>query len=199
MTTTEATWTDDKLADLRALVKLEETSGWEIGDLLLDLLPVGPVGVKTGVAATIRALAAEVDAEPNTLTMYRKVAHGWPDGTRVPSATWAAHRAYMGPPASAAARSKTLSDLPRNEHGKITAKAVHDLTKAGSRGEPGWMELLGRVGDSLLAAEKHLDKITDVVANRRRTRPPGYSFREKADEYADWADRIAAGLRDIDS
>ena len=78
-------------------MKLEETAAWEIGDRLLELLPIGPVGVKTGVAAAIRAIAAEVDAEPKTLTEYRNVAHAWPATTRVGIfCDFAAHRALHG-------------------------------------------------------------------------------------------------------
>jgi hypothetical protein len=42
---------------------------------------VGLVSDQQVVAAKIRAIADEVDAEPVTLARYRNVAHGWPEGT----------------------------------------------------------------------------------------------------------------------
>jgi hypothetical protein len=188
-----ADWTDRDLDHLRDLVRAEEASAWEIGDVLLEHMPMGPVGVKTGVAAKIRQIAAEVDAEPKTLTLYRTVAHGWPDTTRVASATWAAHRAYMGPPSSAHARASTLLGLPRNEHGKITVQAVKALTRGAGRGKPGWHELLGEVSDTLTKADKQLARFKAAVGDRH----PNAELRKKAGRYADQADRLAASLRDI--
>lgn len=188
-------WTERDLDRLRELVRAEESSAWEIGDQLLRLLPVGRVGVKTGVAATIRQLAAKVDAEPEALSRCRKVAYGWPKGARVPFATWAAHRAYMGPPDNALARSKTISGLPRNEHGKVTVQAVKALTKAGGRGKPGWHELLGRVGDALITAQKAL-AVFDGATEGREVND---KLRAKAVEYADHAEQLADRLRAIAS
>ena len=131
------------------------------------------------------------DAEPTALTKYRQVAHGWPLGTRVPNATWAAHRAYMGPPASAPARSKTISGLPRNEHGKITVQAVRDLTKVGSAGKPGWFELLGRVSDTMTKADKELDRFEAAVGDDDLNE----KLRGKAGEYSLQALELAGRLR----
>jgi hypothetical protein len=186
-------WADLDLDRLRELVRTGETSAWEIGDTLLELLPVGPVGVKSGVAARIRQLAAEVDAEPKTLTEYRNVAHGWPDTTRVVSATWAAHRAYMGPPGTAHERAETLLSLPRNEHGKITVQAVKALTKGAAHGKPGWHELLGEVSETLKKADKQLTRFTAAIGDRA----PNAKLREKAERYAVQAEQLADALREI--
>jgi len=182
-------WTERDLNRLRELVRAEEGSAWEIGDELLALLPVGPVGVRTGVAARIREIAAEVDAEPRSLTEYRKVAHAWPDGARVPSATWAAHRACMGPPQSAPQRAGTLLSLPRNEHGKITVQAVRALYKGGGHAKPSWLELVGKVGDELAAAEKAMARAEAAV-----TRRPTARMSAKLVEYAARAQVLAERL-----
>ena len=50
------TWSDNDLQRLRQLVKMEESSAWEIGDQLLELLPIGRRGVDAGVGAAIRRL-----------------------------------------------------------------------------------------------------------------------------------------------
>jgi hypothetical protein len=186
-------WSGSELEHLRELIQAEETSAWDIGDTLLRLLPIGRVGVKTGVAAKIRELAAEVDAEPKTLDLYRTVANGWPEPTRVGAATWAAHRAYMGPASTAHERARTLLSLPRNEHGKITVQAVKRLTKAGSSGKPGWHELIGRVGDSLTKAEHQRRQFVKAIGDKR----PNAKLRDKAARYADQAEALAAELRAI--
>jgi hypothetical protein len=150
------------------------------------MLPVGAHGVKTGVAAELRRLAIDVNADPNTLRQYRLVAHGWPDGTRVPSASWAAHRAYMGPPQTAKARAKTIAALPRNEHGQITHAAVRQMTKGGGHATPNWAELLGRVSDTLTKARHQLDAF--IVATLDRDVPADLRF--KAADYATQAEEI---------
>jgi hypothetical protein len=186
-------WTDRDLDRLRELVQAEEASDWEIGDTLLDLLPMGDrPGGNRGIARAIREIAAEVDAEPQTLTTYRKVAHAWPLGTRVPNATWAAHRAYSGPPSMSSQRAQTLLSLPRNEHGKITVQAVKALTR-GARGKPGWRELLGEVSDTLTKADKQLARFKAEIGDRRLKT----DLRDKAGRYAEQAEALAVALREI--
>lgn len=151
----EPVWTDTTLDRCRTLVKAGESAAWELGDLILELLPMGRPNVNTGVAKAIRALAVEINGEPQTLTAYRKVAHSWPEGTRVPSATWKAHQAYMGPPQTAAARARTLESLPRNEHGIVTVQAVRDMTK-GNIGPKNRTERIGEYADHVRAVAKEL-------------------------------------------
>jgi hypothetical protein len=143
----EPIWEDTTLDRCRTLVKAGESAAWELGDLILELMPMGRPNVNTGVAKAIRALAVEINGEPQTLTAYRKVAHAWPEGTRVPSATWKAHQAYMGPPQSADARRQTLESLPRNEHGIVTVAAVRAMTK-GNSGPMNRQERIGGLVDA---------------------------------------------------
>jgi hypothetical protein len=142
----EPIWEDTTLDRCRTLVKAGESAAWELGDLILEILPMGKPNVNTGVAKAIRALATEIGGEPATLTQYRKVAHGWPEGCRHPSATWMAHKAYMGPPQTAEARRQTLESLPRNEHGVVTIAAVRAMTK-GNSGPMNRQERIGGLVD----------------------------------------------------
>ena len=98
----------------------------------------------------------------------------------------------MGSPGSAQARAKTISGLPRNEHGKITAQAVKSLTKAGSTGKPGWFELLGRVSDSLTKASHELDRFEAATEGRDLEK-----LRAKASEYAAQAQELATRLEQL--
>jgi len=182
-----------RIARMRLLVKAGEQSAWEVGDLLLEELPMGKPGVATGVAAELRVIAAEVDGEPATLAMYRKVAHGWPNGTRVPFASWAAHRAYMGPPETALARAHSLKSLPRDEHGRVTKQAVRDMTAAASGLAPGWRELLGRVGDTIEKGHAQLDRYGLATEGSIASA----ALRENAARYAERADALAARLRAV--
>lgn len=198
MTTQQTEPTDDPLVALEAeyvergrqLVKAGESTNWELGDYILEGFPIGEHGVNTGVAEGIRLLSAQIGGEPETLTQCRKVSHSWPREQRLPNATWAAHMAYLGDPASAWSRRKVLESLPRNEHGMITKRAVRDLTKGASGGKPGWQELIGRVGDDLTKAVKDLD-----AAEAALTRQPNEKFREKAGKYADWCEALTERLR----
>jgi hypothetical protein len=189
----EPVWTDTTLDRCRTLVRAGESAAWELGDLILELLPMGRPNVNTGVAKAIRALATEINGEPASLAKYRKVAHGWPEGMRLPSATWNAHAAYMGPPESAATRRQTLKALPRNEHGIVTVAAVRALTKGNTGGQPGWFELLGQVGDDLTTTSKHLARAEAAI-----TREPNDKLRANAGEYAARAEDIAIRLRRIE-
>lgn len=189
---TATDFASDYLTRGRHLVKAGESTAWELGDYILEAFPFGDHGVKTGVAAGLRALAAEIAGEPDALTAFRKVAHSWPEGSRLPSASWAAHQAYMGPPSEAPARRRVLESLPRNEHGMVTKQAVRNMTKGNTGGKPGWHELLGRVGDAITDGQKHMEKVDAEV-----DREPGDPFKEKAREYAARADALAASLRAI--
>ncbi len=182
----------DYLTRGRQLVKAGESTAWELGDYILEAFPVGEPGVASGVAAGLRALAAEIAGEPEQLKQYRKVAVAWPKGFRSPFATWSAHKAYSGPPSEAVQRLAVLESLPRNEHGIVTKQAVRNMTKGNTGGKPGWHELLGRVGDAITDGQKHMEKVDAEV-----DREPGDPFKEKAREYAARADALAASLRAI--
>ena len=99
----------------------------------------------------------------------------------------------MGSPASAPARSKTISGLPRNEHGKITVQAVKSLTRAGNAGRPGWFELLGRVSDTVAKADKQLDDPEKAVGDDRLNK----KLRTKASEYGAQVQQLATRLEDL--
>lgn len=189
-------WTETDTERLRELVADEDVRQWQIGDLLLERLPIGAHGVNTGVKDELKRIAAAVGAEPATLATYRKVAHAWPEGSRIPSATWAAHQAYMGSPDNAADRRKTLESLPRNEHGYITKQAVRDMTK-GATGKPGWLELLGKSADQMLAAGKTLARLEAALEARGERANVTAKMRANAERYEAIARELAGRYRAI--
>ena len=77
----------------------------------------------------------------------------------------------------------------------ITAREVRAvLSPRASSHPPGWLELLGIVGDHLIATEKALTK-TETAINRN----PNDKFCAKATEYADWAEGLVTRLRKLTS
>lgn len=81
--------------------------------------------------------------------------------------------------------------------GSITGREVARFLRVGggaNYGKPGWHELLGEVGDTLIRADKQLSKVEDAL-----TRRPNEEFRAKAGRYALWASDLAARLREIEA
>lgn len=110
----------------RELVRARESNAWQIGDYLLEGLPMGSHGgTGTGdLAKSMRILSALIGLEEQTLVQYRKVAHAWPSHTRIIDAPWSGHQAMLGPPETAPERAETINAIPRNKAGVITQRAV---------------------------------------------------------------------------
>ena len=81
--------------------------------------------------------------------------------------------------------------------GPITGPEVQRFLKFGggaSYHKPGWNELLGEVGDTLIRADKQLAKLESAL-----TRTPNKDFRDKAGKYALWASDLTHRLREIEA
>lgn len=81
--------------------------------------------------------------------------------------------------------------------GPITGREVARFVKGGNGanygGKPGWHEMLGEVGDTLIRADKQLTKVEAAIS-----RTPNKEFRVKAGKYALWACDLATRLREIE-
>jgi hypothetical protein len=110
----------------RLRVGLLETSQWELGDLACIAVEVGPLGVRMDTEGNVRAYAAALDLEYDALNAYRKLANRYPPGTRVPGASWSAHRAAIGA-ADPVALLKALSASAGGD--VVTVKAVRQAVK----------------------------------------------------------------------
>lgn len=76
----------------------------------------------------------------------------------------------------------------------ISSREVRQFFTIGANyNKPGWFELLGRVGDTLAYADKHLQVVEDAL-----TREPGEAFQAKAGEFAARAEALARRLRSIE-
>jgi hypothetical protein len=73
-----------------------DRSHWELGDMALEIAPIGRHGVNSGAQELLTRWADEIGAEPERILQARKVSARWPGGTRVPSVAWAVHRTLCG-------------------------------------------------------------------------------------------------------
>lgn len=93
----------------------------------------------------------------------------------------------------AKAKQKEAAAAPEAKLKPITGRDVQKAIGGGATSrKPGWFELLGQVGDDLKAMQNHLAKAEQAI-----TRAPNDDLRAKAGQYAEWADDIAARLRQI--
>lgn len=165
---------------------------WVEGDLALrvEALPATerPRHPETGefLADEIKALkryAEDVDIPYSTLQKYRKTAEAWPPSERSRAVGWAIHYVLI-----------TQEDRFDLIQPGMTYREAQQLVRgraAGTAGKPGWFELLGKVGDTLITAGKHLEKAEQAIED------PHPDLRRKAEEYAQWAEDVAARLRNI--
>jgi len=167
---------------------------WVEGDLALQVDALGanerPRDPETGAFLedpdkALKRYAEDIEVPYGTLMRYRQVSEAWPTTRRLAVVSWTVHQAL--------AAQDDRFDLIREGMTQAEARRlVRQRNAANYGGKPGWHELLGRVGDALTAADKHLKKFDDEL-----TRQPNKALRTKAETYAARAEAIAAKLRDI--
>lgn len=178
----------------RAAREQADNMQWVEGDLALqvEILPPTerPRDPETGdfLADEVKALkryAEDVGVPYSTMQRYRSTSAAWPVAARRP-APWAVHKVL-------AAQDDRFSLITDGMTYRQAEKLIRDRT-AGSRGKPGWHELLGRVGDDLIAAEKHLSAAEVAISNPDRRSEPDDRLRAKARRYAIQASLISQRL-----
>jgi len=164
---------------------------WEEGDLALQVehlpsteRPRDPEGLFIeDQAKALKRYAIDIDLAYRTLATYRRVADAWPSTSRA-HCSWDVHRAL--------AAQDDRFDLIRPD---MTVRQAEDIVRkrnAASRGEPGWRELLGTVGDTLIKADKQLERAEHAI-----TRKPADDLQAKAAKYADHCLDLARRLRNL--
>ncbi len=196
MNTADLTMSYEALVDAgREARQHADTMQWVEGDLALQVeaLPGDerPRDPDTGAfiadeAKALKRYADDVGLPYSTLKTYRRVAEAWPSTTRA-HASWAVHQVL--------AAQDDRFDLVSNDLSVRQAqKMVRDRT-TGAKGKPGWHELLGRVGDDLIAAEKHMDAAEAAINDPNRRSDPDDRLIAKAARYAAKADDLTQRLR----
>jgi hypothetical protein len=71
---------------------------FELGDLALEVAPMGEGHGRTGSMETLSEYAEEIGIAIETLDVYRKVSAAWPEVIRITSASWSLHQIFMGQP-----------------------------------------------------------------------------------------------------
>lgn len=73
-------------------VNKDADRNWSLGDAALEIAPMGDSHGHNGAETNLREYAEEIGVAYESLDVYRKVAQKWPQGTRVPSASWKVHQ-----------------------------------------------------------------------------------------------------------
>ena len=193
MTVADTTVTYDELVERgRAAREQADDVQWIEGDLALQVeaLPGDqrPRDPATGdfIADELKALqryAEDVGVAYRGVREYRRVAAAWPPVQRALHVPWAVHQAL--------AAQEDRFNLIRDGMTVREAERIVGKRRAGSSSKPGWHELLGHVGDALVAAEKAMTKTETAIGDVE----PSDKFREKAERYAEWAESLAQRLR----
>jgi len=176
----------------RAAREQADNVQWVEGDLALQVehLPSTerPRDPETGAFLAdddkvLMRYADDIDIPYRTLLKYRQTAEAWPAALRS-AAGWSSHEQLRAQP--------DRFDLIRPDMTAREARVIVRKRNAASRGKPGWFELLGEVGDALKKARKQLDRAEHAI-----DRMPSDPLRAKADQYAEWAEELAARLRRV--
>lgn len=103
----------------RGIVASRQLSGaqWTLGDLALEVEPMGDDHARTGAYGRLERYAELIDVAMPSLLGYRKVAAAWPESTRVPTASWTVHRDGMG-------HRDLLRELAAT-HNRVTSAVLH--------------------------------------------------------------------------
>jgi hypothetical protein len=140
-------WTEGDLAlQVQALTGNERPRDPETGDFIKD------------EERALQRYAEDVDIPYSTVRSYRITAQAWPSRTRDSAVPYKVHEILVAQP--------DRFDLI--EPGMTTREAqriVRQRTSA-TTGKPGWQELLGQVGDSLIKAEKELTKVEEEMGDK---------------------------------
>ena len=171
----------------RCLVKGLHSHQWQLGDLALQVQPMGQRGVSNGLLERIVPFAEAIGLESSTLGAFRLAAAKWPPNTRCLRSSWNAHQALAGEADRfelIAKRTWTVKEARDFVAGRMakdlaTVATVEDLVGAthakGAKGpsvvplpgddpfEPVHLVLVRWVsGDALLGLERDLRAIWEV-------------------------------------
>jgi Family of unknown function (DUF6192) len=89
-----------------------------MGDLALEVAPMGSKGVDSGAIEKIERFGEEISVEAQTLRDYRRVAAAWPNAERSAFASWSVHQILASKPD----RFDLIKRLPVDKKTKIWAR-----------------------------------------------------------------------------
>lgn len=107
----ERSWTELVKAGREAAQKFSSAS-FVLGDLALEVEPMGDRGVRTGSLERLEQFADEIGVGYGILIACRSVAACWPPEQREPSLSWTAHKLLMGAPDRLQALQEVLTSPP---------------------------------------------------------------------------------------
>jgi len=167
---------------------------WTEGDLALQVealtgntRPRDEQGNFIAGEGALKRYADDIEVNYSSLQDFRRVASAWPPPRRRGGVSWAAHREL----ASVTDRFDHIRDGMTVREARELSRELRGMNTSTGRVGPGWFELLGEVGDSLIKAGKQLDRAEAAIED------PGDDLRAKAEQYAGWADDLARRLRAV--
>lgn len=119
-------YTKRQVAEGRRLVEQLQQDKWRLGDLALEVAPMGDGHARNGASDVLDDYADAIGLEAGTLRQYRTVANAWPDGTRVPSASWSVHRELLNGRTTKEAH-RLLKQLAK-KHDRVTVNVAREAT-----------------------------------------------------------------------
>jgi Ribbon-helix-helix protein, copG family len=176
-------WTEADEQQLRELVQATDATPWAIGDLALELIPVGSRGHSRGVFKLVAELAERVGFEGQTLKQYRTVSSCWPPKHRVAGATHGAHAAHLNGGRGKAHNRAVLLHRLVADRGKCTADLVREARSG--RSEPVTVLAVRFTPEQ----RKRLDALAEAEGRSR-----GALVRQALDEYLERAEGASRRL-----
>jgi hypothetical protein len=128
-------FSSEDITGLKRLLALGDQADWQIGDRVLELVPMGARGRTSGAMARVAELAKTCGTEFANLRRLRQVCHAWPPATRVAGVSLNIHGAHIkGGPRKADERASWLRELRDRFGGALTIDRVREeLGKQRSR------------------------------------------------------------------
>jgi hypothetical protein len=178
------------VAEGRQLVSMEGDIKWQLGDLALEVAPMGARGIDSGATEKLERFAEEIGVSFDVLREYRRVAAAWPNAKRLAFASWSVH----GILASRPDRFDFIKTLPIDERGKI--KAI-DAQRAVGQKVPASNTNLSSAPEQRAAAVK--EYLEDPAVRRQLVRDDNVRAdwsRSAREEDARTAARVARQVRE---
>lgn len=117
---------NDLVAEGRRAVKKQSEAKWKLGDLALEVAPMGRNGVNNGSTAKLDRYAVEIDVPVESLLTYRQVAYTWEPELRSSGekASWSVHRVLIDLEPDDEERPGELRRLIADHGGHVTVDQV---------------------------------------------------------------------------
>jgi hypothetical protein len=177
------------IAEGRQLVEQETRCRWELGDLALEIAPMGEDASHNGAYEKLSTYAEAIGIEFKRLGQYRDVASKWSPNTLVVGASWTIHREYMGEPDRARILRRMSEAAPA---GRLTVDLAR-MFRGSPMSRPDATGLVERFEETDRRLRESAPEVSDHLRQLREERQREID----SGEYAAREERVEAGLAPI--